>query len=732
MNNAKERAPKINRWLVPISLGVVMFLSLAHHTISLWEHPLWLMFVVFAIIVPIFILILVFVWGKTSSHIRQIGKNRLLLFLITSLCTGAFIAWRVYSIPASYHVIQITPIISGSEMIRLLEVQPNSAASTLKETALKAKWEEANGAFYATSHSQSFMLHFLSRANLPVNVLFESSPNSGSVRVSVDGGVVNTDLHADINGERLISSMTRYRGIPNGLFIPGLFLADIVTFGALILLLLVAQEIGQKQAEILATTDASNISLHRKNVLVLLLLGFILHLLNALATPLIVGPDSPSFLAGSIHLLKFGNLDGVSMIRGPGTTFLFAPIMLVFGQNPWGIKILLHLIALACIPLSYRIGWQLSRNQKMAFVAGLIAVLLPDLMFYSNYVMSDVPNIFCVLAFMTLLISALESNEPYWLFWTMLAGSFAALLRSENIAMLGIGLLFLFGSTIWHNLRTGTPIQNRLIQIGASFGIALLPILWWSAHNLNVYDFFGISNYQGEVFYDGWVYSGDANHLSFSDPNSKAIKTIHDAMNKYPGTITDKSGIPTGWEIYPSLLKVGYTPDEAFHLLASAAWDSIKHDPALAIKLLFIKYRSGLKPEITFNNTYPLPGERQSTDDLKTSFFHTERVNLPILILLQRQINTMLMEWYPRLYLFWILSCLFFVFISLFRSPWDTWDAIVVLTLSRIFIPLSIGVAFWRYTLAGWLPAQIIAVSGLWILSRGIRVVFGGRIRSSA
>jgi len=106
--------------------------------------------------------------------------------------------------------------------------------------------------------------------------------------------------------------------------------------------------------------------------------------------------------------------------------------MAPFGRNPWGLKILLHLLALACVPVSYRLGWQLGRRFWFAFIAGLITALIPDLYFYSGFVLSEVPHFFFGLLFCTLLLSALETMTAGWLIAALLVGSFSVLVRSES------------------------------------------------------------------------------------------------------------------------------------------------------------------------------------------------------------------------------------------------------------------------------------------------------------
>jgi hypothetical protein len=439
---------------------------------------------------------------------------------------------------------------------------------------------------------------------------------------------------------------------------------------------------------------------------------------------LLLSSDSGFFLQGASYFLKHGNLDGVSMVVGPGSTLLFAPILFLFGRNPAGIKILLHLLALACIPVSYWLGWKISRNRAIAVLSGLIATLSPDLYFYSNYAMTDVPNILLVLLFCVFLLTALESMQPRWIFVTLLTSAFAILLRSENILLLLIGAFILAVEAFQRWLQNRSFDWKKIfLSLTLAFFIASLPVLWWSAHNKRVYGFFGMSNYFGVVIYDGWVYYGDASHLAFSDQNSAAIQKIKGATEKYPITITDKNGFATGWETYPALIKDGYTTDQAMNLLKSAAQDSIQKNKALTLKLLFLKLQAGFQPEITFRTTYSLPGE--AVFSTNSEFFDADNISIPPLIKLQRGVNDFLGLWYPRLYPIWMLVSVLALTLSIFRQPMLSWVALIAVVATRIFIPLTLSVPFWRYTLAGWIPLQIITISWILIFAQGIQSIFG-------
>jgi len=488
-------------------------------------------------------------------------------------------------------------------------------------------------------------------------------------------------------------------------------------FFSIFLFIFFLQEIEQSRSSLHGTASPHR-SVHRRNITILLIFSGVLHLLNALAVPLLIDADSPSYLEGAFHWLEFGNLDGVSMIRGPGSTFLFTPVIMLFNRNPWGIKILLHLLAFACVPLGYRLGWQLGRNQWVAFISGFVTALTPDLFFYSNFVMSDLPNLFLMLAFCTLLISALESFEAVWVMGAMLTASFAALFRSENVILIFIGAGVLFTFYLWKWRTTGfAKLCCDLRILAFALMISLLPLLGWSAHNLRVHDYFGLSNYTGEVIYDGWVYFGDASRLNFSNQNSEAVQTIQMVIRQYPIIITDESGTPDANEIYLSLIKAGYTPEQAIGLLKKAAIDSINKDWALSFKLLLIKIHASLRPETTAMLSLPLPSE--SFPSYKRGFFDDEKLSIPALILAQRKTYEYIQEWNDSIYRTWVYVSLFAMFFSLYRSPSRIWLTLILITITRIFLPAVIGLSHWRYTLAGWVPLQIIAISCIAMIIQG-------------
>ncbi len=715
MENKQNTLSTFRAWFKLTLVGSILFLGLAHPVVNFWELPAALMIIIALSFAPVFTGAAALFSTRLAPLLAQITRQRLLLLLLAALVLGSFITWRVYRLPESYQSVIITPV---GEYVGLIEIKSNYDPIFLEKAALDSNWRIENGVYHATPNSAPLSLSFKTAVNRPVVLIFLTSPQGGLAQVQFNAQTpYQVSLSNDRPGQTTLRLVSDYRGIPGWLFNFFLSFAAIFAFGSLTFLLLIIQEIGQKASPAQPATT----KIHIRNLLLLALFGCINYLFNALTVPLTINPDSHGFLEGGLHLIRYGNLEGVSMYRGPGTTFLFAPVIYLFGNNAWGIKILLHLFAIACLLPAYRLGWQLSGSQAVAFTAGLLVVFSPDIMAYASVVMSDVPNIFFVLTFLTLLVSALQKPERKWIFSTLLVGSFAVLLRSENLVMLAVGALALITSSVYTWPKTHRLDIQHFFAIALALLVAALPILWWSAHNLRMHGFFGMSNYQGEVFYDGWVYYGDALGTKFSNPDSPAIQVMQEAIEAHPIEITDQKGVPTGWEIYPAMLAVGYNTNQAFDLMGSAAWDSILNNPALAVKILFNKYERGLTPQMQPMITYPLPGEEAFGEILYDDYFYQKSPNLPGLIGLRRQVDEFVRVNYPLLYPGWVLFVLATVFLSFFRTPWDTWSAHTIITASRILIPLTLGVAFWRYTLAGWIPAQITAIAWLWALMQGLR-----------
>jgi len=93
---------------------------------------------------------------------------------------------------------------------------------------------------------------------------------------------------------------------------------------------------------------------------------------------------------------------------------------------------------------------------------------------------------------------------------------------------------------------------------------AAAPLISWSAHNARVHGFFGLSDYGGEILYDGWIYFGESAGIKIIDRHSAAVRKIDTVI---PIISRGGAGPPTGWTVYYALLDAGYTSKEAFSLL---------------------------------------------------------------------------------------------------------------------------------------------------------------------
>lgn len=712
-----QNTPKTLRaWIGYVVLGSLSFLGFVNHVFNFWERPALIMAFLFLGGTVLFTVISRFILSR--RQIKKIPKKRFFFFILISILIGSFAAWNFHNSPKSYQKLTITPSLQSGQRVGLFEVKGNSVVVPVHSAAQESGWQEEQGIYYATPKARSLTLVFERPAGSSVTILFLTSPDSGEVNIEFNHATSHIDLNDSSTGQMGYQFVSSYRGFPNWIIQTLIYLADIVMVGLLVFLLLILQEAGELASRHMGT--APNRFFWR-DIGFLLVVGAGLHILNALAVPLILGGDSWTYIKGAVHLVENGNFDGVSTSVGPGSTIFFAPALWLFGTNPWGLKVLLHLIALASIPLGYWLGWQLSKNRFVAFVSGLAIAISPDIFFYANFPMSDMLNIFLVLLFCGLFLWTLEGVTFYRMLVFLLSGSLAALMRSENILLIVIGAILLAVFIFWdwlkgYSLETKRAAFNLIIALL----VASLPVLWWFNHNLKNHGFFGMSNYMGVVLYDGWVYFGDASNLSFSDPDSLAIQKIQGAIGEYPAEITDKKGVPTGWEIYPSLLKAGNSASQSMDLLKTAALDSIRNNPELTIRLLNLKINTGLEPVLTHDVTYSLPGELTRPPSV---YFDQDNLSIPALIRLQRSANKNIYMWYPHIHPVWTMFCVLALVLSSIRRPLVVWAGLAAIVATRIFIPLSMSVPFWRYTLSGWFPLQILTFSWILVLARGVKAI---------
>ncbi len=736
----KRRKFQANRQLVITMLAsITIVLSLSHHWLRFWELPVekQVLLVLFAL--PALALCIWFLLTCIWERCGKIDRRRWFAFLLPALVLAAGITGYVFSPPVVWHDLEIIPSVNSASIeTQLLEIKVPGYNVRFSDLKQLEGWEIREGMLIVNSRTPSpIQYSFLAPVNRPVALTFIASRQSGAVTLILDGEKLDVGLADSQAGQKSVQMNTRYRfGIPGVVMNSIIMAIDWLCFTFLLTLIWLIQEISQTSWTVLSGENRDLPITHRTGLLVLLIFAFILHFVNFLAVPLIVGPDSPGYLDGAVYWIQHHTLDGVSPVRGPGSTFLFIPVMLLFGRNPWGIKILLHLFAIACVPVSYRLGWQLSKRRWFAFSAGLIAVLTPDLIFYSNYVMSDVPNAFLGLLFCTLLLSALETFSWKWLIAAMLVGSFSALFRPENISLLVIGTIFLLAKMLWEskiqqpadakNQITTRQVLNKLWKLGLSVFLAAVPLLAWSVHNNIQNGFLSATNYQAEALYDGWVYYGESSHIPITDQESSAVRVIRATYQPQPDAEKD-SDAPTGAEIYPSLIQHGYTSQQAFSILEQAAKDSIRKNIYLSLKLLDIKIHKGLTPETLLIQTFPLPNEPVGMGSSSSDYFDQETLSIPPAIYLQRSAYDWLEKWYQSLYPGWVWFSLGMMLLCFYRKPFFVWAPAIVIVATRIFVPTIVSMSLWRYVISGIVALQMFAFAGLWSLVDFLAFIFNQR-----
>jgi hypothetical protein len=702
--------------LLPFSiLGSAVFFNLGGKLFGLWSQPVLVITLAFLIIVPFLSFILLKVWSGTRQSFLDIPLKRRWTLAIFSLTPAIILA--IAFPPQFSSSILISPEISGNQQVVLLEMKADGHVIPVENVAVDYGWQVEEDGIYANANSRPLLVQMRTRVAALVSLIFRTSSNSGLVLIRHNRQEEQINLISETVGQTLFTFRTNFRGSPNWIFLPLVYGADILAYSLYALVIFILQDRGQQA---MAQRDLEEKFLsHRSGLIILIALAGILHVINALAVPLIFGADSPSFIRGAFHLVNEGDFGGVAQIRGPGTTLLFAPIAALFGRNPWGIKIFLHLMALALVPLSYRISWQLSGKRNVAFLTGLAAALMPDLYFFSNFMMSDLPNLVIVSTFTTLLISALQTGRKKWIFGAMLIASFGVLLRSENLALLALSAFVLSAQPIWDwiirekRINLQRNFTSRILTVGLVLLIALLPVLWWSWHNYHEYGVFGMGNYGGEVFYTGWIYYAEGSGYSFADPNSHAVQAIQTAIDEYPIERINQAGVPTGWNLYPSLIKAGFSQAEAFDLMTQATWDSIQANPRMAREVLTVKLLDGLTPVPTQMKTFHLPGEEPPDETLKSVFFDSETLRIPFIIQLQRSFYQIPQFFYAHIYPLLVWAGLAAVYFSLLKKPELIWWSVATIALSRIFIPDIMGKADWRYTLAGMVLVQVVTIQWL-------------------
>lgn len=720
---------KKNQNVLSYVIAIAVALSFSHHAFNIWEREAIMLLAILVVTIPISIWVVFSIIKKLRILLEE--EKVSLVLVILAILLGICLSAYLFSAPSSYQSLTIDPQLESNQEIELLEIKVDGSPLDLHQSGVENGWIADGAGLLAISDSRQVTYKFRTHVNAKIEVLFIASPNGGTLKMSSGWFSRTIDLNNPVEKHTLVTQRSNYRFIPTWLFLPFMLLIDGMVFSLLSFIFLYLLQKG--------TGHFGEVSeerfLSRKTCLMILIgLSILLNIANALTIPLIISSDSPGYLSGAVYLLEYGNLEGQSQNYGPGTTILFTPILFLFGRNPWGMKLLLHLFAIGCVYFGFQITWLLAKKRSLAFGVGMITLLLPDLYFYANYVMSDLPNIFLVLMFTTFYLESVDKSTFRNILLMFLAGTFAFILRSENVLLIAIGIFGLsfkfldkLVNRVFNNKKIqwekseGTLLKRMIIAIL----IAMLPVLFFSIENYSRNGYFGLRGSPGTVLYDGWIYYSEASGIEIIDESSPAFQEIDTLIAQYPVQITDSTGVATGGEIYHSLVKSGLTPEESYQLLIRATKDSLQKNLDLIPQILRLKIRDAFKPKITHVVTFPLPGESFASGEKYSTYFEDLIVRIPLFIKTQRYLYDIFHQNLAGIYRLVSIASFISIFFMMFQKPLQRWLILGLVTLTRIVISNMISLAMWRYTIAGLVLLVIFGVLTLAALAYG----FGDFVR---
>ncbi len=426
-----------------------------------------------------------------------------------------------------------------------------------------------------------------------------------------------------------------------------------------------------------------------------------------------------------------GNLNAVPAKRGPGMALLVAPIFKIFGpDSAIPIKQLFHLLAIGCVLLTYGIVLELTKNHWAALFAGVLVAVRPDLLAYSDELLSEVPTAFFTALFAFFAVLFFARSKMKWLYLASISGSFLTLIRTEN--RLQILLLFIFvGMMIFQSFWQKQKSEGiRTVKHGLiCLIISLIPIFAWSYHNLQSHGFFGLSNYTYTQIYGGVImasYKVDQNP-PIVNLDSPAVKKIQVASNayleegkeSYPGIVTDGYRVGTYGKFERSAVFKYYdlTEKEFSSLFTQAAIDSVKARPLAYLELLLLKLQTALLPPTLRIREYS--GFRGSIEPFFRDYHPPQQPRYPMLIDLKQMIFDLYKQFGPVIRL-WRYFSVLSIFLCLFFKPSLRWWFLSASTLTAVIFPVMLGLPYPRYTLYGASLFSSVAVAGVWWLGKNL------------
>jgi len=513
-------------------------------------------------------------------------------------------------------------------------------------------------------------------------------------------------------------------------------------------------------------------------IITIFVISFILHCVYLMSTSFYMTADTRSFVG--LYLVKDHSFRNVLSIRGPGMALLIEPIMMLFGSlSTLPVKLFMHILGMGCVLLTYCLAWQLTKKTWFAFLCGLFAAVWREGYYFSNSLLSEIPSAFFILLSMNCMFEYYYSRRKRYLFAGLLSTSFAALIRTENTALLVV-YIFLLGGIFLQDRKYPISSRVELYHILIALVLAVLPLIAWSAYNQQRLGSWSLSTYPYRVFYQGVINSGYEQNIPIADESSESVRLIQNGQKWYCAwRLTNGVKIENNdncifgrdsnwdngallfwlsvkdryvWNADLDLKKVEFKPtfalmEKANKVMINATLDSIRDKPLTYIYLQIEKLKDSLPFSDEDLRTSPLPGEDAKLimekdrlvyyKDFYSQYlpdFDQESNNL-FVIRLQRVIN----GWYNGILLTkivdvrpitnWLggrplgiysslrwLALLGFI-ICLFRRPFILWFTFLAITFGKVIFPVILnGGAMGRHMSEVGFLYLVLMVAVPWIL----------------
>lgn len=424
-------------------------------------------------------------------------------------------------------------------------------------------------------------------------------------------------------------------------------------------------------------------------------------------------------------------LEIANRYRGYGLSIFSLPIFWVFNEHStWPIKILFHLWGIGSAILTFLIAWEISKKEWFALITGIFVVLLSDLPYYGNYLLSWAPAAFFVSLFAYFMVKYFITKRILFLYSSGIISSAAVFIRPEYVLLVGVFGLFTAIEYIQKNpeILKGQLKDHLgfLRHFVISVVITLTPLFILSWHNYKNNGFFGLTDFTYAVVYEGTIHSTYKVRQDppLVNPNSPAVQEIQAAItNVFPELVSilgvSEDYPKTGLNWYRdswALKQNGYSLEEIKELSYQAVLDTVTNQPLRYLELIILKVYQGLRTtqyQLLESDSPMVPElQRFFTDNENPGDEFTGIKELQILIYKLRD-KIIKPIYYWRLFSF--ISLFYFILNK------DRFSALGILAavafLTSIF-PLILGLMSNVYTVPGAMLMYTIGLYSTWKLGK--------------